>query len=250
MRLCILLFTILLVFGCTKEFVQTHSFPVDEHCLTDLNLVTSHSSCSPEEFDTSYYCGVKDTGFEFSFEENQKFWLPAFCCDIGDEIIFTNGKRKVTSIIVKNKYYVACNTYTVSSHCDDGFDKWFKYCYKTEEAYVDFSSSELGFDFRIILNFDIRDIDSEDPNSNISVSIYELDQSGHHVNTFLSNNMEREINDDFHKFHKVMNIHGESFENVHSSTFFDLSSVEMFYNKDYGLLSFIDQSGTQWSIVK
>jgi len=252
-----LLFLILpLFFACKKNdqpvnLTTNQTFSAD--CLKEAKSEdTFRGTCF---FDSIRHCELIEIPDKFLLTDENKEWLKPFCLNDFDKIFFHNEAGEETYLEVTGRSFLDIKSGAIFPECPNDTTRFVSYCMRSEIATVDFRVPIAKTTFVLELTNRFGGSISSDIQQSLGLRAYTFNSSGssalfpliHHLNIQPENQ-----NSIFQTFFPEIEILGKTFDNVYSSN--DGNSIitsnpdalQFFYNKEFGIVSFIDNNGTQW----
>ena len=209
-------------------------------CVIDFNLedktdqpCTIHAvNCVPTEVSGEFYL----------IERARKF-LPQSCLATGDKIYYENSSGDILGFTIASKVHdLVRSSYLSTPPCINMPD----YCFKSEKYTLVMNSDDDQYRLSITLEVYVRGA----PTNWIQrdgMYIKDLNLPGGNI-FFLSLYQELPASNEHYPSYEVL---GKTFTNVYSieppNPHED--AIKIFYNSEYGMVSFIDGKGIEWSIV-
>ncbi len=228
-----------------------------ENCLKD-EIVKDNGikNCDLFPLDSSKFCDIVHPDTILRLTEYQKGWLPYFCCNLGEEIYYVDKDENETSFVILNKEFFINKVLKSSQDtCPDNNLRKIYYCFDFEDASVNVYSDLLNIEFHIVLEPDFSSITAKINKSwaVLNINSYVKIDSNYKIKTHLFTLLGNDYNDKpyigFSKHFDEINILGRTFYDVYNyENPRDEDYREIYYNSDYGIVSFIDKSGKQWRI--
>lgn len=242
-----------LIFSCRSEdFVPETNPQFNFECLLSAEVEDISQLCDSTDYDTAFVCEKICYEETLYLDIKEKEWLPYFCLEIGQRIFFNDGEGNQTFFEITGKEYkLKTINYIASDTCMNGLQRAF--FYNTEEVLVSFSSDLLRKDFNLTLSYlnsfysltGFERVPSVQISSrNRLVSLFP------NVTDFYAQLKPDGTADDFVvslDFLPELKVYEKSFSDVVTyNAFLGNDHTEIFYNQEFGIVSFIDQSGKQW----
>lgn len=241
---------VILFFSCSKEnngpLSRNQALSAD--CLIEAEPNDFFNECI---FDTTFTCEVIELPDFFPISDDNKEWLKAFCLNNFDRIFFHNAEGEETFIEISNTIYNT-NQLVAFDSCDNDVTRRTQYCATSEIASVEMRVpiASLTFDltisnslslqstgeFETLINIQANTFDFSDQNNPIFINHMRINPSLNFVST---QNFSSEIDILDRRFTDVYT----SIGNFGSP---DPDALQIFYNKEFGIVSFIDNNDTQW----
>lgn len=239
-----------LFFSCSKKEEKLPNPVLD--CIGTVSTSIFQSNC--EDFGpVTELCKIEQVG-NFSIEDSSKVYMPQFCKEKGDLVVFQNGAGdKITMELTGKLYDSQVITYYSNIMCQTDSTKTIGICIENENLSIRMKAIDADLDLIIeistIPDFEkssigqvsdiLRILRVESANSYIIDFRAVLDQrTSSHANTFNQ------------QFFEDITLLGKNYKDVISNdkTHFD-NPYTYFYNKQAGLIAFSDPSGTMWRII-
>lgn len=243
-----ILFLLVLV-SCKKEEIDEKI----SNCLLE-EKEDGVTGCIKENFGSLYddYCEVIIVEDVIRLSEDSKMWLPFYCYEVGEKIYYSDEQSNETFFSIERKNYSRLSAgYHNFETCLDSTNRKKLYCIDNEYASVTISSELLELEPTISVKSEIKlpfSIDSI--KTGTSLEIRTLDSSGTitpHFNLTIEKE-ESMINSNI-KYYSEIEILGKHFFEVYSQKFdFFGGRIKIYYNKEYGIVSFVDETGVQWRL--
>ena len=256
MKRFILLLTLPLFFACSKDEPQASNLSKNQtlsaDCLKDeMPLDNGLNQCS---LDTSFSCEVIEVQEPHFLSDEDKDWLKAYCLNDFDKIFFHDEDGNETYLEVSMHRYNTVTTTAFGNRCVDDPEKLKAYCIKTDNATVEFRVpiAALSFEMRIRKNFNVDEFEIIEPSLYIEAVTFDFaDPDKFKIINHFGALVDEELLG-FQRFFPEIDILGKTFKEVYSSNEtnvlfpIDPDALKIFYNKEFGIVSFIDNNNTQW----
>ncbi|MBP6680030.1 MAG: hypothetical protein KA166_02495 [Saprospiraceae bacterium] len=236
-RIIISLFCSFLIISCQDEDIIPFK---PNGCVIDFNLEDKTAQpCTVH----SQNCVPTEVSGEFYLIERARKFLPQSCLTIGDKIFYENPEGDILGFtIVSKDHELVRSSYLSIPPCVDMPD----YCFKSEIYTLVMKSEDDQYNLSITLQVYVRGA----PSSWIQrdgMHIKDLNLPGANI-FFLSLYEEFPSSNEYYQSYEVF---GKTFTNVYSveppNTHED--AIKIFYNSEFGMVSFIDGEGIEWRIV-
>ncbi|MFK7904521.1 MAG: hypothetical protein AB8B69_05330 [Chitinophagales bacterium] len=251
-HLLLSVFFLLALISCKKEEIDKKI----SNCLSE-EKEDGLTGCIKENFGSLYddYCEVIIVENVIRLSEGAKMWLPFYCYEVGEKIYYSNEQGNETFLSVKRKSYGRISTgHEEVGTCRDSTDRNKIYCVDGEYANITLSSDLLGLEPIISIKGEIKQPFSIDSiKTGTSLEIYTIRRTDSsaiitpHFNLTIENEdlmIESNI-----KYYPEIEILGKYFFYVYSQKFdFFSVRIKIYYNKEFGLVSFVDKTGVQWRL--
>lgn len=256
MKRLLLLLALPLFFACSKEESQSSNLSKNQtlsaDCLKDeMPFDIGPSQCG---FDTSFFCEVIEVQEPYFLSDEDKEWLKAYCLNDFDKIFFHDEEGNETYLEASSHRYSTITTNALGNGCVDDPEKSKTYCIKSDNARVEFRVpiAALSFELSIRNNFSVDEFETIEPSLYIEAVTYNFSNPD---NFRIINHFGASVDDNrrsFQIFFPEIDILGRTFKEVYSSNDtnvfppIDPDALKIFYNKEFGIVSFIDNNNTQW----
>lgn len=241
-------FCSLLIFTacCDDDKLTNFEFP---NCSFDFEPKDNTSDqCFNHVLDSLAFCELIDVDEYFYLPITHREWMPYHCLSVGSQIPYINSKNEETFLIVqKLDKGIYSGRFNGFDDCDLNDDRHRIYCINREVMTAVLSSDLLGHSLSLILEVEFNRPFELPPKTGAILNINGNNIS--HFTAFVETNELENIQAGNLIFEEEFNILGESFMNVH--TFENVvhdSFVQIYYNKEYGIIGFIDYAGELWKI--
>jgi len=228
--------------GLNTDHIQTEC--IIESIPEDFSSI----SCEESPVDTSIYCEIilVDKVFELTVDERK--WIPYYCCELGEKIYFEDIEGNETGFVLEEKnrgiYTAGFNGF---DDCDSLNEKHRVYCVNREVISIEFYSDLLRHELGIKLEVEF-DRPFELP-LETGVILEIRGNKINHLTAFVEEGDLNDINAENLIYHDEFELLGENFSNVHTyRNVVDNDFVEIFYNKEFGLIGFKDYNETLWKM--
>lgn len=245
---------LLVLVSCKKEGETPSHDLVFGNCLQYEEPVTL-SDCDRLRIDNNPdYCKEIHQGVIFPLSETAGDWLPYFCLEKEDSISFVNSDNEFVHISIVDKIRKRVFIDYTSEICENDSSRTRFYCSVREAIYIRIQSplSEQ----RLMLNFT--------PYMEINgTSIQELPESLRIYNLLPASvtGVRRSLSIPFnwennsqplpydYQYLPEIEILGKTFFEVYTHKE-DLNGfyTKIYYNKEFGIVSFVDETGVQWRV--
>ncbi len=256
MKQFLLLLTLPVFFACSKDNPQVSNLSKNQTlsaaCLKSEVPVDFNPQCY---FDSTRSCELVDVQEFFPFSDDNKEWLKTFCLNDFDRIFFHDEDGNETFLEISRNDYSTTRTTIQSGACQTNPDQLKTYCIRTERASVEIRVpiASLSFNLSIRNIFDVDEFGKIEPSIVLEAITFEFSNvpgESKFINHLgILTDSESQFAQEF--FPKI-DILGKTFTNVYSSengNIFvpsDPDALKIFYNKEFGIVSFIDNNATQW----
>jgi len=250
MKKIIIVIISLYFLSCEKE----PEVPLSPYnCSLALINPTFLSSCqTASPFIFMYYCQLTHIG-DYNFTDSTKLFIPQYCEDINKIFTFEDGSGAKINLEIVSKSYIRTYATQALDHCINDTTKWVGYCINTEYANIMLKSINSDRNFNIELHTrlaknrpvpseiaDLLDISRMTGLNNYTVEFSSIISQ----RTYSISKLDRQ------EFYSSIILHGRKYLNVMSN---DISnwpypSFKYYYNKEFGLLAFIDLNKILWCI--
>lgn len=244
------------IFSCSKNDTSLISKnPIlSADCLKEATSIDLSLSKCP--FDTSnYICEVIEIQEFFPLENDEKEWLKTFCLDDFSKIFFHDSLGNETFIEITENSFNSVNANALFGECDNQPRRSKSYCFKAEVAYSQIRIPIASMSFRLgISNFFSVNQEGE-ITSKLIIDAYTFENSFDIIGEKNFSHLVFAPEDRIALGHEIfpeLTIIDKTFENVHSSNDNNQlnprnpNALKIFYNKEFGIVSFIDKDGIQW----
>ncbi len=219
--------------------------------------------------DTSQYCDKTIIEEVFELDGEDKFWLPAYCCEVGEGIHYVDETKQSFSLFIIEKHYdIIQSSFLGDEHsCPEQTHKKPFYCVSMESAkiqlrtvpnnaHITFTNVPNRSDFYIHLSVALAQ-DKSNINQFLKGTSIALTEIGdrskgdtiNHIQGIIDQGTLPEQNDSNAEFHTSIDLADRTFSNVHAFTNeVDGSIQKIYYNMDLGLVGFVDETGKTWRL--
>lgn len=246
----LLLLVSLILFSCSKDEDSTLSKNqvLSAECFKDIVPTGFSQGCSS---DSIYHCEVTEYQDEIPISNEDREWLKIFCLNDFDKIYFHDEEGNETFLEIAEKRFLTMYRTVGIDTCADG--RFRAFCVKTEQAQVEIRVPIASTTFNLGIRNNLNVQENGDIVSNVMIEAYT-------INSFLQStlfinhlNVIPEAEFSFgQEFFSEIEILDKTFNNVYTSNDSNLlisrhpDAIKIFYNKEFGIVSFIDNNGTQW----
>ena len=251
-RYLLLLIAIFLLFSCSKDTSVNRPLTANQmfssDCFEEAEPTSIASQCI---VDTTTYCQIVEIQESFPFSDDEKEWLKSFCLNTFDKIFFHNENGEEIFMEIDSKGYFTNTSLRAFENCSD--DRLRAYCVQIEQANVGFWIPDLTTTFDLNLTKIFEGEYPDDLRSSLALWAFTISEPNVINNQFsltthlnIDVSLESNISQEF--FDEIT-ILDRTFQNVFTSKDVILISpntLKFFYNKEFGIVSFIDNNGTQW----
>ena len=245
-----LLLISLVLFSCSKngDSTLTKNQAFSAECLKSAEPMNFDQTCY---FDSTYHCDLIEYPDEIPISDENREWLKAFCLNDFDRIFFHDEDGNETYLEIAEKRFMTMRQNIGIDTCAG--ERLSVYCVKTEFANVEIRVpiASMTINLGIRNNFNVQD--NGKIISSVVVEAYTLDASIQPVRYISHLNVIPEFDNSLlQEFSPEMDILDKTFEEVYTSNNTNLfvspnpDALKIFYNKEFGIVSFIDNNGTQW----
>jgi hypothetical protein len=220
------------------------------NCVVEGMAVDATQDCSIATLDTSIFCEIVsvDSIFELTVEERK--WMPYYCLDINDKIYFVDSLGNETYFLLRNK------NRNLATGFPNGFDKCTESESKTRLYCVNYENifsrvySEL-LDQELFLKLSVE-FDRPFKLPLETGAILEIRTGNtNHLTAFVDPGDLNNVHASNLIFYDEIELLGEKFYNVHTSiNSWQSSSIPMYYNKEFGIVGFRDQTKKLWKVKR
>ena len=239
----------LCIVSCKKEDnapIRNHEFG---NCLKDEEPLSSEG-CNVFELQTSQYCEVIHSPHIFSLSETAGDWLPYYCCEKGDTIPYLNqqGKKINLSILGKSRSKTGIQ---VIGKCESDSSKNIIRCSNFEKAiiYIESALSEQVLNLHLWPDFEADSLESLKLGAHLNI-YNDAGRTNNHIFSFPVDwtNLTKPIPYDYQYIPEI-EILGKTFFEVYTHEE-ELKGfyTKIYYNKEFGIVSFVDETGVQWRV--
>lgn len=199
-------------------------------------------SCKDSNIDSSQVCELISIEERNTIENESKEWFKFYCTEKSDKIYYHDSDENETYFeFLDNGYFIAFS-YRLLECPDDPLKKLMA-CTESERAYVNFYSPHLQKEFNLNVkeNYRLDEFQITEKYPQIDLYTYNAPNSIKHFS------FAPKVVKSSDTFFDQIEIHGKVFFDVY--TFEDRpnpEAIQFFYNKEFGIVSFIDNNGTQW----
>jgi len=198
--------------------------------------------------------------------ESLKF-MPQFCLEIGDEIIFVNQDYDEKVFKLTDKSFSTTRSVSAAYIYGGEYTEVLGYHLEKEEATLELKSEFPSETFSIVLT-SIPDINDENAKAyGDQLSIYS--SKGNHIDLIVNQRSLSYDKTDNQQYYKTKKIFGTRYKKVYSASRFDWNTVtntknnkswkvkseiqkdryKFYYNTDFGLFAYEDLLGNLWELV-
>ena len=210
-------------------------------CIIDYELedrtdqpCTIHSqNCVPTEVPGNFYL----------IERARKF-LPQSCLEIGDKVFYENAAGDHVGFVITSKDHALIrSSYLSTPPCVDMPD----YCFRSEIYTLGMKSDDGLYHLSITLQVFVRGNETNWIQRD-GMNIQDLNLPGSANIFFLSLYIAMPSSNEYYQDYEVL---GRTFKDVYSVEPSNTNdrAIKVFYNSDYGMVSFIDGDNVEWRIV-
>lgn len=222
-------------------------------CVEDILSPFPPPTCSDVK-QTDYFCDVEFLG-KYQLEESSKLFQPQYCEAIGNKITYKNDKGTLLDLAVYQKGYGETNVIHNSFvPCAGDTNKYKGYCIDYQQLWISLRSDQTGLDISMYV---------------LTAPDYD-NAAAKHVGDFLKITRKKSANAFWQDFYAVINrrslsydktelqeyypeieLLGRKFTEVISndiSLFVDPKPYKYYFNKEVGLIGFVDSAGVLWVI--
>ena len=251
MKRFILLLTLPLFFACKKEGDKqlSKNQSLSAECFKEMEPTDFEQSCY---FDSTYHCEQIVSQDFIPISDDDREWLKLFCLDNFDRIYFHDENDNETYLEISNKRFLTTFNNVGMGSCNDGRLK--VTCVETEFANVEIRvpAASMTINVGIRNNFDV--LPNGKIESFVAVEAYTFNSTAQQSNQFIYHlNAIPEFGAGLaQEFFPEIEILGKTFEEVYTSDDSNPiitrnpDALKIFYNKEFGIVSFVDNNATQW----
>jgi len=244
-------FFLLALVSCQKEEsppIRNHEFG---NCLKDEEPLFPEG-CNVFDSQTSQFCEVVHSPYIFSLSETAGDWLPYYCCEKGDTIPYLNqqGKKVHLSILGKSRSKTGIQ---VIGTCESDSSKNKIRCRNFEKAiiYIESALSEQVLVLHLWPDFETDSLESLKLGAHLNI-YNDTRRTNNNVFSFPVDwiNLTKPFPHNFEYLPEIK-ILGKTFFEVYTheeglNGFY----TKIYYNKEFGMVSFVDETGVQWRLDK
>ena len=233
-----------------SEFAIPHELI---NCFEEIEPTTTfNTNCDDLELDTSTYCELVIIDQELNFSEEDYSWMPGFCCLQGQKIFYENENGDRISLSLEHKFHGFSRVQITDTEACSDPSKRKLYCGDSERVILRYNSSHLPEKLNITLERKIQLLDDQIlSGTQVLATLSNQSNQNFFLETILNayvvpGNLEI---DTYFDFDEEVEILGQVFENVYSTSVIQQSVLKIFYNQKAGIVAFIDEAGTIWRII-
>ncbi len=246
----LLLLISLILFSCSKkeEAPLSKNQVLSAECLKSAEPISFDPTCY---FDSTYHCELIEYQNEIPISDENKEWLKAFCLNDFDRIFFHDEDGNETYLEIAEKRYMKMRQNIGVDTCAG--ERLSVYCVKTERASVEIRVPIASMTINLGIRNNLNVEENRKIVSNVVIEAYSIVssiQSTQFINHF---NIIPDFDNSFlQEFFPEIDILDKTFEEVYTSSDTNIilpsnpDALKIFYNKEFGIVSFIDNNGTQW----
>lgn len=233
---------------CDDDGIQEFEFP---DCSVGDDLVDNTTDrCSNYLWDSTEFCEIIVVNEHYLLPMNHREWMPYYCLNVGDAIPYINSVNEETYLVVENLdrglYSGGFNGFD-DCGLNDGRHRI--YCVNWEIMSTQLSSELLGHDFQIKLEVEFNRPFEIPLRTGAILNIRGNNIS--HFTAFVEPGDLENIQAENFIFDEEIELLGEVFLDVH--TFKNVvqdSFVQFYYNKEFGVIGFVDYNNELWKLKK
>lgn len=243
----------LVIFSCQKDIEETKN-PILE-CIGEATVPNGGNTCAdPKGFD-NFFCDRIYFG-AFELEESSKLFMPQYCLNEGDSIVFESSDGKFLNLLIENKRFYKSNIlYNSFLHCKDDSVKYMSLCIYNENLAIKLKSTvnDLTLDIMITTEPDIYDSNLESVGDVLQIARQlTITKAVRELSAIInSRTLNHSVKNDQEFYEKII-LKNKTYNNVISNDRSHLSNpgYKYYYNTDYGLIGFVDESNKLWTLVE
>lgn len=252
----IVLSCIFFVFGC-DNVIDNSEFGIPHELVNcfegeDSSSIITNNICSNTVLDSSRHCALEIIDEDLKFTSEELSWFPAYCCFEGQKIFYENENGERISLVLERKFFLPSKvTVQDFSECPDESMSTL-YCGDTETVILTFNSIDLSKSLSLTLDKKVQVFNGEIfTGAQIEAILTNLpNDTFFYAEIFkayvVPGNLDIDVS---FEFDDELEILGQTFENVYSSSSIEESVFTIFYNKNEGLVAFTDEEDELWRII-
>ena len=246
----LLLFISLTLFSCSKneETPLTKNQELLAECFKDMVPISFIQGCN---FDSTFHCELTEYQDEIPISDEDREWLKTFCLNDFDKIFFHDEDGNETYLEIAEKRFLTTYRTVGIDTCADG--RFNAFCVKTEQANVEIRVPVASMTFNLVIRNNLNVEENEKIVSNVMIEAYSIVSSIQSTKFINHLNIIPDFDNSFlQEFFPEIDILDKTFEEVYTSSDTNIiipsnpDALKIFYNKEFGIVSFIDNNGTQW----
>lgn len=242
-RLTLFFSVIFILFACDNDLDEVLE---ESNCLEELIPIdNSISNCFTNDLDTTRYCEQISLEQVFKLSNEAMTWLSYYCNPIEDKFYFVDENNQETFFELTDKEFeIRRQVFNGFDNCEDGTDRYRLYCANEENLKTKLFSELLNIEIEIQLTTAF-----ERPFEDLKhgIELYIRDENKILFHTIIEEGSLDPLISSNHLHFEEIEILDETYFDVFSyKSVIDTSNIQFFYNKDLGIVSFIDQFNNQW----
>lgn len=203
--------------------------------------------------DTKYFCSIEFVG-NFQLEESSKAYQPQYCEPVGKSIRYRNEKGEAIELKIDDKAYQKSNVvYSTVSTCPGDSTKTVGYCIDFEQLQVGLRepTDKLDLTISILTKPDLRNPGPGNAGDFLVITRQKNNNLFSEA-SFVLNKRTLSYEEDFNQAHlDQIELLGKTYTDVLTNDitlFANPKPYKYYFNKETGLIGFVNSDGVLWVI--